>query len=316
MITGKIRLHVRPLRVVPMIEAAVEAHQPTAAVKGVFLETAIEPQDRLMAGDSDRLQQIVWNLLSNAIKFTASGGRVHVRVQFNESEVEIVVSDTGQGISPEFLPYVFDRFSQVDSSTTRSQTGLGLGLAIVRHLAELHGGTVSAYSGGIGHGATFSVRLPLAGAIAVGGGRAEQATVTESFPLSGFRVLVVDNEDYTRTVVAAMLTARGAEVRTAAGAPEALGVMSEWSPELLLSDIGMPDCDGYEFLRQVRQREEQQGAWRVPAIALTAYVSAQDQAKALAAGFQKHVPKPVEAADLISLVAEFAGKRPASQSRA
>jgi signal transduction histidine kinase len=312
MITGKIRLHVRPLKVVPLIESAVEAHQPAAAIKGVFLETAIDQQDRMMAGDSDRLQQIVWNLLSNAIKFTASGGRVHVRMQFSELEVEVVVSDTGQGISPEFLPYVFDRFSQVDSSTTRSQTGLGLGLAIVRHLTELHGGTVSAYSSGIGHGATFTVRLPLAGAIAGVTGRAEHATARESFPLSGFRVLVVDNEDHTRTVVAAMLNAGGAEVRTAAGAPEALGVMTEWSPQLLLSDIGMPECDGYEFLRQVREREAQQGATHVPAIALTAYGSVQDRAKALAAGFQKHIPKPVEATELISIVAEFAATRTAS----
>ena len=267
---------------------------------------------RLQA-DPGRLQQVVWNLLSNAVKFTPQGGSVVVRLRRLQSHVEIEVSDTGLGIPPHFLPHVFDRFRQADGSNTRVHGGLGLGLAIVRHLVELHGGTAQAESEGEGQGATFTVSLPL-----TAGSEEWEGTdldfqntgvgVADALPmLSGLRVLVVDDESDTRELLAAILTQCEAEVQSAASAVEALDRLSEWMPDVLISDIGMPEMNGYSFIKQVRALKADQGG-RIPAVALTAYASVEDRVRALAAGYQIHVPKPVEPAELATVIASLAGR--------
>jgi CheY-like chemotaxis protein/anti-sigma regulatory factor (Ser/Thr protein kinase) len=264
------------------------------------------------------LQQIVWNLVSNAIKFTPKGGTAQVRLERIGSNVEIVVSDTGDGISPEFLPFVFDRFRQADSSSTRKQGGLGLGLAIVRHLVELHGGTVHAESEGPGTGSTFVVKLPLmiSRATLLSEERVHPAAPTDPIPLErppqlvGLRVLVVDDEPGARDLVSAILTECEAEVKTACSAAEALSILndgSDWLPDVLISDIEMKEFDGYELMRRVRTLPPERGG-RVPAVALTAYARVEDRMKALAAGFQMHVPKPVEPAELLTVLASVTGR--------
>lgn len=317
-INGQLHLNVKTLKPASVIESGVEAVRPAADAKGISIQMALDRQAGPIAGDPDRLQQIVWNLISNAIKFTPSGGIVQVRLEQVGLHVEIIVSDTGAGISPEFLPFVFDRFRQADSSSTRKQGGLGLGLAIVRHLVELHGGTVHAQSEGDGEGATFVVKLPIMASriIEVDEERehpaAESKRLTLKYPsqLKGLRVLVVEDEANARDLVSAILAECEAEVKTAASSSEALAILADcakWLPDVVISDIEMADSDAYELIRRVRTLPAEGGGC-VPAVALTAYARAEDRMKALAAGFQMHVPKPVEPAELVTVLESVTGR--------
>ena len=312
-VTGKLRIDVRPLDPNSFIEAAIEAVRPAAEAKGVRLQKIMDTGTVSVSGDPVRLQQVVWNLLSNAVKFTRRGGKVQVRMERVNSHVEIAVSDTGAGISPEFLPHVFDRFRQADMGTTRRYGGMGLGLAIVRHLVELHGGSVSAESAGEGQGSTFTVLLPVAPVYqAEASGERVHPAARDTMPsfdcaerLDGLRVLVVDDEPDTRELLKAGLGQCGAEVAAAGSAAEALAAISSGAPDLLISDIGMPEEDGYELIRRVRELPAE-GGGKVPAIALTAYARTEDRLHALRAGYEMHVPKPVEMAELVTVAASLA----------
>ncbi|MBO0721679.1 MAG: response regulator [Blastocatellia bacterium] len=314
-ITGKIRLHVSPIEIAPAIEAAIDSLRPTADARGVELLTMLDSGSNIVLGDPSRLQQVVWNLLSNAIKFSPEGGRVQVVLQrIDSNHLEIIVSDTGQGISNEFLPYVFERFRQADSSTTRKYGGLGLGLAIVRHLVELHGGSVSAESPGSGQGAAFTVKLPLAAT------REKESTLDQpqksvfseqplggmpaefAWELNGIHVLIVDDDADARELLTAILQQYGAEVRCVGSTPEGIEALKVWRPDVLVSDIGMPGRDGYELIREVRTLGTEHGG-DIPAIALTGYARSEDRLKALNSGFQKHVTKPVEPEYLAATIA-------------
>ncbi|HEX8561068.1 MAG TPA: response regulator [Pyrinomonadaceae bacterium] len=313
-ITGKLRLDSRPVEIAGIIAAAVDSARPAARAKNIQLGVEMEPMPGPLLGDAGRLQQVAWNLLSNAIKFTPEGGRVSVRLGRAGARAEVTVEDTGQGIAAEFLPHVFDRFRQADGTTTRRHGGLGLGLAIARHLVELHGGSIRADSPGEGRGASFSVSLPLMNAPAGGDGAEAARGAGAASPagrggLEGLRVLVVDDETDTRELVAFALTASGAEVRTAARAAEALDALGAWAPDVLVSDIGMPDLDGYDFIREVRRREVDSGGL-LPAVALTAYAGVEDRRRAAAAGFQTHLAKPLDPGELVSVVAALVGRGP------
>ncbi len=314
-VTGKLRLQARPVRLPAVVRAAMEAVEPAALAKNVTLETRIEPELPAVMGDPDRLQQVLWNLLSNGIKFTPKGGRVTVSVAGRNSDVMLTVADTGAGIKREFLPHVFERFRQAESSTNRAYGGLGLGLAIVRHLVELHGGSVTVQSEGEGQGATFSVHLPVAAAVR-DAERAPAAVSTDGpvrQSLSGLRLLIVDDEADAREVMRFMLERGGAQVRVADSAAQALDAIRDERPDLLISDIGMPVEDGYVLVRRLRAMEEGLGR-RLPAIALTAYASEEDTRRALAAGFDAHLSKPVDPARLIDIAAGLAaaGRRGAA----
>ena len=316
-ITGKLRIDARPVEPSAFVGAAVEAMRPAAEAKGVRLAVDTGEGVGAVSGDADRLRQVVWNLLSNAIKFTGAGGRVELCLKAAGPHVEIAVSDTGEGIAPEFLPHVFDRFRQADGTTTRQHGGLGLGLAIVRHLVELHGGTVTADSPGAGRGSTFTVRLPglrnagsglrREAARHVAAGRQPAALNPQPTILSGLRVLVVDDEAEACDLLGVMLGQRGAEVTTATTAADALAELERARPHLLISDIGMPGVDGYELMRRVRGLPPERGG-RVPAVALTAYARAEDRLRALRAGYQTHVAKPVEPDELIAVVASLSAR--------
>jgi len=316
-VAGKLQIEMRPLELAGIIQAALAAVQPLAEAKGIRLAQILQPGVDPVIGDYQRLQQIVWNLLSNAIKFTPVGGSVQTRLEQLGSNARITVSDTGEGIASEFLPHIFDRFRQADSSRTRRHGGLGLGLAIVRHLVEQHGGTVEAFSAGEHRGAVFTVTLPCA-AVDTGApfGRRSDETARESdtaMALAGLRILVVDDDSDSREVLAAILALRGAEARSAARASEALEIWTEWKPDVLLSDIGMPDQDGYDLIRQVRMQEA--AGQHVPAIALTGYAAAEDGERALSAGYELHLAKPVDPNQLVMIIADFGrrnGKLPAA----
>lgn len=312
-ITGKLRISPRPIDVRHSLEIALETIRPAADAKSITINFEQTDSDPLISGDADRLQQIFWNLLSNAVKFTPTGGRVSVRVKRSGSHVAVEVADSGAGIKPEFLPYVFDRFSQADTSSTREHSGLGLGLALVRHLVELHGGFVRAQSEGVGQGATFIVSLPVRVM------RAEQAPekvshlnlerlgeLAEEITLSGLKILVVDDEADARELLSLMLQARGAEVKSAASADEAIAVTEYWEPAIMLSDISMPGEDGYSLIRRLRRLRKSKR--NIPAVALTAYARPEDRMRALAAGFQMHVPKPVEAGELLMVIASLTNR--------
>jgi signal transduction histidine kinase/CheY-like chemotaxis protein len=308
--SGKLRLEWRLTELAPVLEAAAEAVRPTAEARGVALQVELDPAVGPVSGDATRLQQVAWNLLSNAVKFTPRGGRVQLRLARRDGQVEIAVRDDGQGIRPDFLPYVFERFRQGDSTPTRAHGGLGLGLTIVRELVELHGGTVTAGSAGEGQGATFTVRLPLAAAApdrrgGAGASPSPTSEVTESAGLSGLRVLVVDDEADARDMIAVILTQRGAEVSTAGSVHEALTALDRVRPDVLVSDIGMPGEDGYSLIRQVRARPAERGG-RTPAAALTAYARAEERSRALASGFQMHAPKPIDPDELVTVVQALA----------
>jgi PAS domain S-box-containing protein len=311
-ITGKLRLDVRQVDPASFIESAMETLRPAAEAKDVRIQKVMDTGIVSVAGDPARLQQVVWNLLSNAIKFTPRGGRVQVRLERTGSHIEIAVSDTGAGIKQEFLPHVFERFRQADQKMTRQHPGLGLGLAIVRHLVELHGGTVEAESPGEGKGATFTVKLPLI-SVYQRENSAERVhpAARETLPmydcperLDGLKVLVVDDEEDTLELLSFGLSQCGAAVKTVNSAQEALRSIENESPDLLVSDIGMPGEDGYELIGKVRALPARRGG-KVPAIALTAYARTEDRLRALRAGYQMHVPKPVEMAELVTVIASL-----------
>ncbi|MFZ0681216.1 MAG: ATP-binding protein [Candidatus Binatus sp.] len=311
-VTGQLRLNVRSFQLIPVIQASIEVVQPAADAKSIRIDTILDPSAGPVAGDPDRMQQIFWNLLSNAVKFTPRGGRIQVRLQRINSHVEVVVSDTGRGVDPKLLPHIFERFRQGDSSTTREHGGLGLGLAIVRHLVELHGGVVNAYSEGAGKGTEFILQLPIM--VSVRGQEPGEQRVHPSVggnlsgrvpALAGLRVLVVDDEQDAREIVSIILGEAGAEIATASSTREALDLMERWKPDVLISDIGMPGESGYDLIRMVRALPPDKGG-RTPAIALTAYARTQDRLKILSAGFQMHVPKPIEPTELATVVASVA----------
>jgi PAS domain S-box-containing protein len=306
--TGKLRMDVRPSDPNAFIDAAVESVRPAAEAKGVRVTKVVDTGAVAIPGDPVRLQQVVWNLLSNAIKFTPRGGRVQITSERVNSHLEIVVIDTGQGISPEFLPHVFDRFRQADQKTSRQHGGMGLGLAIVRHLVELHGGTVSAESAGEGKGATFRVMLPITPLYQVdsSGSRVHPAARDLLPPddgtdrLDGLTILVVDDEPDTRELLKQGLEYCGAKVSVAGSAAEAVDSIVASVPDILISDVGMPGIDGYDLIRQIRELPKDKGG-KVAAIALTAYTRTEDRLQALRAGYDMHVPKPVELAELVAV---------------
>ncbi len=306
---GKMRLEVRPVALAPIIERAVEVVRPSADAKGIGMQVVLDSEAGAVRGDEGRLQQVVWNLLTNAVKFTPKGGRVQLTLERVNSHLEIAVADTGEGMDPEFVPHVFDRFRQADASTTRAQSGLGLGLAIVRHIVEAHGGSVHAESAGRGQGAVFTAKLPLM--VTRRAGETLRRHPTEigddeaALPrLDGIRILVVDDEPDASEVVTELLTAQGAEVRQAASAEAARAVLAKWHPALIVSDVGMPGEDGYAFI--MRWRADPGDAARIPAVALTAYAGRTDKIRLLSAGFDAHVPKPLDPAELLTVLASLA----------
>jgi signal transduction histidine kinase/ActR/RegA family two-component response regulator len=300
---GKLSLNVTPVALTSTIQAAMETVRLAAEAKSIQMYTKLESEVGVVSGDASRLQQVVWNLLSNAIKFTPQGGRVDIRLERIGSQAQITVSDTGKGISVDFLPYVFDYFRQADATTTRKFGGLGLGLAIVRHLVELHGGTVQADSPGEGQGATFTVRLPLLLSQLQSDRCLDQSE--PSLDLNGVEILVVDDDTDAREFVTFLLEQYGARVRAVSSASEALTALTQSVPDVLLSDIGMPDVDGYMLMQQVRTLPPEQGG-QIPAIALTAYAGEINYQQAIAAGFQSHISKPVEPAELVAVVTSLA----------
>lgn len=314
-ISGKLKLEVRPIELSTVVESAVESLLPAAEAKGIRLQRVLDSGSSMISGDPNRLQQVIWNLLSNAVKFTPKGGRVQIRLERINSHVEIIVTDTGMGIPPNILPYVFDRFRQADSATTRQHGGLGLGLAIVRHLVEMHGGTVEAESSGAGDGSTFTVKLPLIALRSVdiasqNGEQRVHPTSSRNVPfectpeLEGLHVLVVDDEEDSRTLVTTVLEKCGAQVTAVDSAADALKAIQKSRPDVLLSDLGLPSEDGYSLIKQVRALPAEDGG-QMPAGALTAYARVEDRMKVLRAGFQIHLPKPVEPAELVAVVASL-----------
>jgi hypothetical protein len=304
-ISGKMRLQIAPTNVLEVLNAAAESVHPAAQAKGVTLHVHTPSADMTIPADSDRLQQIVWNLLSNAIKFTPSGGRVDLAATQHDGTVEITIRDTGAGIAPDMLPFVFERFRQADSSTTRNHGGMGLGLAIVRHLVELHGGSVDAESTGSGHGASFRVRLPVAAVqhpAATHPPLAPRERQYENRQLTNVHVLVVDDDPDTREVLSIVLREAGAIVESASSAAQGLVAITQSPPDVIIADIGMPHEDGYQFINRVRRLEPERGG-RAAAIALTAYARAEDRERALQAGYHLHVPKPIDPRAVVSAVA-------------
>lgn len=313
-VSGKMRLNVRPVELRTVVEAALDSVRPAAAAKDIRLQSVLDPRAGPITGDPDRLQQVVWNLLMNAVKFTPRGGRVQVHLQRVNSHVEVVVSDTGEGIPPDVLPFVFDRFRQADSSSTRAHSGLGLGLALVKHLVELHGGSVAAQSPGPGQGATFIMKLPVTIAeIASGPERRLHPTALSADPvpasgrLDGVRVLVVDDDRDALDLSSMILTRAGAEVRLCRSAAEALDALGVWRPDVLVSDIEMPIEDGYSLIRKVRALGPDHGG-RTPAVALTAYGRMQDRVLSLTAGYNMHVAKPVDPGEFTTIIASLSGR--------
>lgn len=313
-ISGRLRLDVGRIEPAAVVEAAIDVVRPAADAKGIALQTILDPRAGPVSGDPERIQQVLWNLLSNAIKFTPKDGRVQVRLARVNSSVEITVSDNGQGISPEFLPYVFERFRQADHTTTRRHGGLGLGMAITKHIVELHGGTIRAESPGEGQGATFVLKLPImimhqTGPLQPMPEQKLPATekLIESVSLAGVHVLIVEDERDARDLLTTVLRQSGAEVTSVANVRDALEQLPRIKPDLLVSDIEMPDEDGYSLIREVRALAEWQ---RVPAIALTAHARPADRLRALSAGYQMHIPKPAEPAELVMAIANLINRGP------
>lgn len=311
--TGKLKLKIRPMQLVPVIEAAIDSIHPSADAKDIRIRSQLDPAADRVFADPDRLQQVVWNLLSNAVKFTPRGGCAEVQLTRLDRQVRITVSDTGEGIGPELLPYIFERFRQADSSPTRSHGGLGIGLAVVRHVVELHGGTVRAESAGVSQGAIFTVDLPIIKSCPEPQPPQPPQSAAPRFrswdgQLDGLNVLVVEDEPDTRDLVVTVLADSGASVRAVGSVREAIEMVRILRPDVLVTDIGMPGEDGYELLNQVRARRSEWGGGDIPAVALTAYVRAEERDRALAAGFQMHLPKPVEPSVLVSVVARVSGR--------
>jgi signal transduction histidine kinase/FixJ family two-component response regulator len=309
-ISGKVRLDIKPVQLGEVLRAALETVQPTAFAKGVRLESVVQAHAPAISGDFGRLQQVVWNLLTNAIKFTPRGGKVQVLLETVNSSLVVRVSDTGEGISPDFLPHVFERFRQADGSPSRQHGGLGLGLSIVKTLMEMHGGQVSAHSAGKGRGATFEIRLPV---------RLAKPPVGEPLPeapqyqgnsgphgrpdLAGVVILVVDDDPDAREMMHRLLESCRATSVEAADAAEALRLIAETRPDLILSDIGMPGTDGYKMIEEARRK-----GITVPAVALTAFARSEDRVRSILSGFQAHLAKPIEPAELLALVASMTGR--------
>jgi PAS domain S-box-containing protein len=311
-VTGKFRIDAKPADLVVIARDAIEVVRPSAYAKSIELEFAPEREFCLLVADPERLQQVVWNLLSNAVKFTGSGGKVCLAIQQVGSSVSLTVTDTGAGIDPSFLPFVFDRFTQADPTITRRVGGLGLGLALVRHIVELHGGSASAASEGIGKGARFTITLPIRAVAPLHTEVPAAQLAPREAPgapalLHGIKVLLVDDEPDARDLVAVVLTGVGATVETAGSAAEGLALLRSFRPDVLVSDIGMPDEDGFSFMRRVRSLPETEGG-RVPAIALTAYTRDEDRAAATAVGYETHVGKPVNPHELATTVATLSGR--------
>jgi PAS domain S-box-containing protein len=318
-ISGKLKLDAQPIELSSLIEAAIESVLPAAQAKEIRLQRVLNSNGNMISGDRNRLQQIIWNLLSNAVKFTPRGGTVRVRLERVDSHTEIVVSDSGIGISPEVMPFIFERFRQADSATTRQHGGLGLGLAIVRHLVEMHGGTVEVESLGEGQGSTFTVKLPLISVHSLEVNSVKKSDNFDNSPnvrmvdleyapeLKGLHILVVDDEADGRMLVSTVLEKCGAKVTAADSAASGLKALQELRPEILISDLGMPGEDGYSLIRKIRALPPEQGG-QIPAAALTAYARVEDRLRVLRAGFQIHLPKPVEPAELIAVVANLSGR--------
>jgi signal transduction histidine kinase/CheY-like chemotaxis protein len=311
-ITGNLYLELHPLEIAPVLEAAINVVRPTAEAKGIQIEVEFDPEPAAVPGDSHRLQQVFWNLLSNAVKFTPAGGRVSIKLRNVNNEAEIIVSDTGQGITAQFLPFVFDRFRQADSTSTRQHGGLGLGLAIARHLVEIHGGSIAASSEGEGTGATFTVRLPLIGSTVevpdTSTSNIEHETeknerIKSQQVLSGLHVLIVDDDKDTLDLLSAALQQRSADVTAVLSAAAAIEAIKSARPDVIISDIAMPGEDGYELIRKVASLNV---VPPIPAMAITAYAKEEDKAHALAAGYQRYLSKPVELGEFVSAVAELA----------
>jgi CheY-like chemotaxis protein/two-component sensor histidine kinase len=299
-VTGRMRLDLRLVDLPAVIRAAIDTIRPTADAKGVRLEAWLDPMAAPVAGDADRLQQVAWNLLSNAVKFTPSSGLVRIRLERREDDIQLVVHDTGRGISPEFLPYVFERFRQEDLAVSRRTGGLGLGLAIVRHLVELHGGTVAAASRGEGRGAAFSVTLPLP-PVRTGGAHCGRLP----FLLAGVRVLVVDDDQDARSAVRAILESHGAMVALAASVREARHLIRRSVLDAVVSDIRLPDGDGYALVRELRAMDAARPR-SIPAVAITGHDGEEDEGRAVAAGYQVRLTKPVDPELLVAAVAQLA----------
>ena len=313
-ISGKVRLDMQWIELSAVLNESIETLRSTAQAKGVFLQAWLDPFARPIYGDPNRLQQVFWNLLNNAIKFTPKDGKVEVVLKHASTEVQVSVIDTGEGIAPEFLPYIFDRFQQGDSSTTRRHGGLGLGLAIVKQLIELHGGNVRVQSDGLGKGATFSVRLPLTAVYSEPKkeGHPPEATPRENHPmpevsLTGIQVLVVDDEIDARDLVKKLLETAGATVSAAGSASEAMEHILAGRPDVLVCDIGMQEEDGYSLIRRLRTIEKKEGGV-LPAVALSAYARSEDRTKAIRSGFQIHLAKPVEPTELLAVISSLAGR--------
>jgi CheY-like chemotaxis protein len=307
-ISGKLRLDMQSVDLAEQIDAAIETVQHGADEKEIRITRQVDAEIAPIAGDPARLQQVIWNLLSNAIKFTPNGGRVNVTLRRSGAQAEIVVEDNGSGIRADFLPYVFDRFQQADASRTRRFGGLGLGLSIVKNLVEFHGGTVRAASDGDGHGATFTVAIPLAAPPEL---RAEAReplpaeTTAEDFSLADTRVLVVEDDHDAAEFVKNLLTMYGAEVLVATSANEALERLADAAPDILVSDIGLAEMDGYQLIERIREKPLAEGGG-IPAVALTAFARSEDRTRALRAGYQAHISKPVESTELVATIASFA----------
>ncbi len=309
-ISGKVRLDVQAVDLAEVIDAALDSVMPALVAKEIRLEKVVDAPASSVNGDPGRLQQVLWNLLTNAIKFTPKAGKIEIRVARFETHVEISVSDTGEGIAPEFLPQLFERFSQADASTTRKHGGLGLGLSIVRNLVEMHGGTIAAKSRGLGQGATFIIQLPLRVIAStetdvLNQSRSHSHRMLPSSPsnLKGLKVLVIDDESDARELVQRFLIGCEAIIRLAGSADEAQAALPTFQPDVIISDIGMPLQDGYEFMRSVRVQ-----GLKTPAIALTAFARPEDRIRSIQAGYQAHLRKPVEPAELIAVVASLAGR--------
>src|SRR3954470_23692309 len=303
-ISGKLRLNIDTVSVEEVAQAAIDVVAPGAAAKNVAIETSFAPALPPVSGDTERLQQVVWNLLSNALKFTEPGGCVRLEIARDGANVRLTVSDNGQGVSPDFIPYVFDRFRQGDASASRRHGGLGLGLSLVRQIVELHGGTVGATSGGVKQGATFWITLPAVPDVERR--VAPRSSLAEPVTLNGISIMIVDDENDARELMVAMLENFGARVRPVAGADEALRLLSDgaFAPDVLVSDVGMADTDGFELIRAIRKLDSPT-LRSLPAIAVTAYANPEDRVKALVAGYQNHIPKPVDSAALAAAIAQL-----------
>jgi signal transduction histidine kinase len=314
-VSGKLRLNVQHVDPSLVVENALETVRLAAEAKGVRIHSVLDPLAGPISGDPDRLQQVLWNIVSNAVKFTPKGGRVEVLLERIDSDIELTITDTGQGIAPAFLPFVFDRFRQAEGSTTRSHGGLGLGLSIAKSIVELHGGSVRASSGGEGHGASFVIRLPRSIVVRQEapsrpfGSAGAQPPIGACPPLlDGLRIVIVDDEPDALQLLSTILEGCGASVRAAGDAAGALELVRAFRPEVLVSDIGMPQEDGYALIQKVRALPPEEGG-QTYAIALTAYARTSDRTRALTAGFHSHVPKPVEPNELFAVIASLVGRR-------